>query len=346
MSRAFAAVGDRDGSLPPTLTGLADRLDVLQLDRQLTMRSRRRGLSRFLWQKALSAGARKAAVAAWEQAASRADKHRVQASAGLWVHEGAELTPGVASRRTFAIAMRMRFGLNIGPALGGPAEANCGHVKAGGERCACSLDQFGHHAVACGRGGGFVARHDAIVRELARSLKAMGLRVRVEVWVDDLTEQLPSGRTREARMDLVVESSHGTDYLDVTCFHPFSSEGHRRTHASGGTPLAQEERKRDRYPVREPASRRRITMARFVPVAVTTYGLVGPAAVALFAEYEAERRERAGGVAGRNGGRLAALVSEVAVFGAARMILQGFSAPDGQEWAHRCGRVAFVPAAP
>jgi len=174
----------------------------------------------------------------------------------------------------------------------------------------------------------------------------MGLRVRHEVWVDDLTEQQPSGRTREARMDLVVESSHGTDYLDVTCFHPFSSAGLRRTHASGGTPLAQEERKRDRYPVREPLTRRRMTMARFVPVAVTTYGLVGPAAVALFAEYERDERERRGAAARRNGGRLAALVSEVAVYGAAHMVLRAFSAPDGQEWAHRCGRVAAVVAAP
>ena len=54
----------------------------------------------------------------------------------------------------------------------------------------------------------------------------------------------------------------------------------------------------------------------------------------------------AGGAAMRCRGRLAALVSEVAVFGAARMVLQGFSAPDGQEWAHRCGRVAAVRAAP
>ena len=170
----------------------------------------------------------------------------------------------------------------------------------------------------------------------------MGLRVRVEMWVDDLTEQQPSGRTREARMDIVVESAHGTDYLDVTCFHPFTSEGLCRTHASGGTPLAQEERKRDRYPVREPATRRRITMARFVPVAVTTYGLVGPAAVALFSEYEADHRSKGGGARDCRGGHLAALVAETAVFGAARMALQGFSAPDGQEWAHRCGRVATV----
>ena len=88
-------------------------------------------------------------------------------------------------------------------------------------------------------------------------------------------------------------------------------------------------------------------MARFVPVAVTSYGLLGPAAVALFAEYEREGRESvggAGGAGGCGGGRVAALVSEAAVFGAARMVLDGFSAPDGQEWAHRSGRVATVKA--
>ncbi len=83
-------------------------------------------------------------------------------------------------------------------------------------------------------------------------------------------------------------------------------------------------------------------MARFVPAAVTTYGLVGPAAVKLFTEYERAAHLRAGTSSTSRGGRLAALVSEVAVFGAARMALDGFSPPDGQEWAHRGG---LIPAA-
>ena len=87
-------------------------------------------------------------------------------------------------------------------------------------------------------------------------------------------------------------------------------------------------------------------MARFVPVAVTTYGLVGPAAVKLFSEYERYARKRSGGDPALGGGRLAALASEVAVFGAARMALDAFSAPDGQEWAHRAGKIPAASAPP
>ena len=76
-------------------------------------------------------------------------------------------------------------------------------------------------------------------------------------------------------------------------------------------------------------------MARFVPVAVSTYGLVGPAAVALFKEYEGHYRARRDDRDVRNGGWLASLVSAAAVFGAARMVHRGFSVPDGQEWLQR-----------
>ena len=87
-------------------------------------------------------------------------------------------------------------------------------------------------------------------------------------------------------------------------------------------------------------------MARFVPVAVTSYGLVGPAAVKLFSEFERAASKRMGATSAQIGGRLAALVSEVAVFGAARMALDAFSAPDGQEWAHRAGRIPATSAPP
>ena len=221
------------------------------------------------------------------------------------------------------------------PALGDPPEIQCGHVKAGGEQCPATLDPFGHHAAACGKGGGFVQRHDGIVGELGAELKSIGLNVAVERWVDDVVDAGQGRKPRRARMDLVVHTARGTDYLDVTCFHPFTATGLMRPPSAGGTAEANEMRKRDRYPVREPGSRRRATLARFVPVAVTTYGLVGPAAVALFKEYEGEYRARREERGGRRGGWLAALVSEAAVFGAARMVHRGFAVPDGREWVQR-----------
>ena len=244
------------------------------------------------------------------------------------------------SRLTYLVAMRMRFGLKLAAALPFQGESRCAHVTADGRRCPAALDAYGHHAAACGRGGGFVARHNAIERELGRELKRMGLSVRFEVWVDDLAEHRDGGRIREARMDLVVRSSSGTDYIDVTCYHPFNARGQRRTHATGGTPEAQEGRKRDRYPVRQPGTRRRLTLARFTPVTVSTYGLLGPAALSLFRKFEAEARELRPAYQGRTGGWLAALVAEVAVHGVARMAITAFSAPDGQERAHLHGRAA------
>ena len=141
--------------------------------------------------------------------------------------------------------------------------------------------------------------------------------------------------------DLVVESARGTDYLDVTCFHPFTRKGKRRTHATGGTHEAQENRKRDRYPASEPGTRRRCTLARFVPVSVTSYGGVGPAARDLFRAYEGEARERRPeSCARRAGGWLEAQVAEAAVFGAAKMALAAYMPPDGQERAHLGGVAA------
>ena len=232
--RAYAVCARRDRKLPPTLGGLADRLDASQSGRQSWGRGRHQAQSHFLWQKVLSAGARGAAVTAWERESTRADRHRVQASAGMWVHEGTLHRRGLANRRTYGIAMRMRFGLDVRPALGEPAEIQCGHTKAGGVQCTANLDSFGHHAAACGKGGGFVERHDCIVEELGARLKSMGLKVAVERWVDDVVESRSGGRSRRARMDLVVQSARGTDYLDVTCFHPFTATGLTRPPSSGG----------------------------------------------------------------------------------------------------------------
>ena len=113
IARAYATSARRDQKLPPTLAGLADRLDTLQSSRQSWRKGRHQAQPHFLWQKALSAGARGAAVTAWESTASKADKHRVQASAGMWVHEGGLRRRGLATRRTFDIAIRMRFGLDV-----------------------------------------------------------------------------------------------------------------------------------------------------------------------------------------------------------------------------------------
>ena len=238
----------------------------------------------------------------------------------------------------YRVAMRMRFGLPLRPAFSVEPERRCAHVTRAGQRCPKRLDRRGHHAAACGKGGGWVSRHNAIVRALAAELRRMGFDVRTEVWVDDLMEQTKDG-LREARMDLVLQSAAGTIYVDVVCFHPFTGKGARRTAASGGTTEAQEQRKRRRYPVADPVTRRRSTLALFYPVAVTTYGAIGDAAARLFALLEAEAQQSRP-EHHRPRGWLQRVAEQAGVFGTARGVISGYTAPDGQERAHLHGRAA------
>ena len=173
------------------------------------------------------------------------------------------------SRATYLVGVRQRFGLKVTPVCEVEPEVTCAHVKADGVRCAACLDATGHHAAACGAGGGFVRRHNAIVWELARALRRLGYSVRTEVWVADLAEH-HQGRLREARMDLVVQTPSGLYYLDVMCFHPFARTGARRLPSAGGSLEAQELAKSQRYAVRDPATGARRTRAVFVPVVVST----------------------------------------------------------------------------
>ena len=212
-------------------------------------------------------------------------------------------------------------------------------MNADGERCAAVLDAWGHHAAACGAGGGFVRRHNCIVWQLAAELRRMGLAVRTEVWVEDLAE-LIDGRRREARMDIVAVTPAGTYYLDVTCFHPFARTGARRTHAAGGSLEAQEARKRGRYVMREAGTGRRLSRALFVPVAVSTYGSSGPASLEFFLGLENQAKLHSALFARRRLGWLRRLVSAAAVHGAARGVIDAYSPPDGQERAHLHGAAA------
>ena len=257
---------------------------------------------------------------------------------GAWVFEHLELRGVQQTRYAYLAALRLRFGLPVAPALLVAAQSECAHVKRDGVRCAARLDAEGHHAAACGAGGGFVRRHNGVVWALAAELRRMGLQVRTEVWVEDLFELLRSGRTREARMDLVVHGPGGTVYLDVTCFHPFTREGQRRTHAAGGSLAAHEAWKHGRYAVRERVTQRRNTRALFVPVVASTYGGVGDEAADYFAGLEAEAKRSRPAYAKARAGWLRRIVSAAAVYGAARGILDAYAAPDGQERAHFRGR--------
>jgi len=183
-----------------------------------------------------------------------------------------------------------------------------------------------------------VARHNGVVRVLVQVLRAMGFDVRAEAWVEDLLEHTKDG-LKEARMDLVVQTAGGTWYMDVVCFHPFTGKGKKRTAAAGGTTEAQEERKHHRYQVVDPVTRRRNTLAALVPVAICSYGLLGPAAVSAFTTLETEARARRP-ENHRPKGWLRKVVTAAAVYGTARSVVRAYAPPDGQERAHLHGRAA------
>jgi len=334
---AYARCVKQDEGLPPNLAGLAERAESTQGDRGYT--TLRDGKPRFHWQRFLTKGWTESMRKSWARSATAIDVHRVQAMAGSWVVSGGPNIRGVqVTQLSYRVAMRMRFGLRVDRAMPTAPERKCAHVTRAGKRCKKRLDKFGHHATACGDGGGWVARHNGIVRVLATELRSMGYDVREEAWVDDLMEQTKDG-LKEARMDLVVQSAGGIFYMDVVCFHPFTGTGKKRTFATGGVPAAQEDRKRRRYPVTDPKTRRRNSMATLVPVAITSYGLLGESATCAFAILEADASKRRS-ECHRAKGHLARVATEAAIHGTARCVIRSYAPPDGQERAHLFGRAA------
>ena len=334
---AYARCVKQDEGLPPALAGLAVRAETTQGDRSFT--TLRDGKPRFHWQRFLTKGWTETMRKKWAKRADSIDTHRVQAMTGSWVLSGGPQIRGVqVTQLSYRVAMRMRFGLRVDRAMPSAPEKKCAHVTRAGKRCSKHLDKYGHHATACGDGGGWVARHNGVVRVLATELRSMGYDVREEAWVDDLMEQTKDG-LKEARMDLVVQTAGGTFYMDVVCFHPFTGKGKKRTYATGGVPAAQEERKRRRYPVTDPKTRRRISMATLAPVAVTSYGLIGETATNAFAILEADACKRRP-EHHRVKGHIARIVTEAAIHGTARCVIRSYAPPDGQERAHLFGRAA------
>ena len=96
----------------------------------------------------------------------------------------------------------------------------------------------------------------------------------------------------------------------------------------------------DVYVVRETGSLRRNTRALFVPVAVSTYGMVGTAALDLFQALEVQAVQHKAAYARRPLGWLRRIASAAAVHGTARGVIDSFSPPDGQERAHLRGQAA------
>ena len=80
-------------------------------------------------------------------------------------------------------------------------------------------------------------------------------------------------------------------------------------------------------------------MATLVPVAITSYGLLGESATCAFAILEADASKRRS-ECHRAKGHLARVATEAAIHGTARCVIRSYAPPDGQERAHLFGRAA------
>jgi len=240
--------------------------------------------------------------------------------------------PGcVLTALTWRIAMRLRFGLPVTPAL--PEEAqlirSCQVVNQEGGQCCASLDEWGHHACTCQKGSQQLVRHAAIVRELGRQLRRRGLFVREEQWVEALTKRVVEWSEdgiqvtfKEARLDLVVRDGARLWWLDFTCFHPFIG-GVRRGHRANDWSLeSREKMKHGTYCLRSNSGTRQVANGRVVPVVANSYAAIGKEATSFF--------QHANSVARRLGrscanDRLEPFVQSLVVYFVASGVLDAYS---------------------
>ena len=226
--------------------------------------------------------------------------------------------------------MRMRAGLSLPPAFTLSPESRCALVSLAGERCPGSLDVHGHHASTCSFQGMFTGRHDKIRDVLLREIRKCGVLAWKEQWCPELFDER---ERRHARLDLVVFNGGQVSYLDVTCSHPFSGVGKPREEGRvANTALA----KHDRY--RTVVAGVRVTSAKLVPVAMSSYGAVGKEARAFFASLaHAGGTDAEPGVS--SGQRLVALCSFLAVMYSASNAMAAFLSPDHGPRARRAQQV-------
>jgi hypothetical protein len=267
------------GGLPPELGTFLQEVDPEALERKYT-----RADGSVRWQALLMRGKDEREAEQWKAAADRRTKQRLAEIGGAWIF-APEVDGCVLTGRQWLVAMRLRFGLSVRPALpeGVRGQRNCQIANAAGERCRFELDSRGHHACACTKAGQHTARHSAVVRELLKAFRRRGVWVREEQWVDELTvrefERDEEGemtvRTKQARLDLVVRDGARLWWVDFTCFHPLIGSGKRLGERTGKWSLeSREGLKHRKYSARRDG-RREAPNGQLVPLVANSYGAVG-----------------------------------------------------------------------
>ena len=141
--------------------------------------------------------------------------------------------------------------------------------------CGSTIDEHGSHFFKCRIGGEWNHRHSSIVHLLASIMRSVQLTVQHEVPLANLGPLQALDREGNGRMDLVVTPCDSQPFLaDVTITHPAPSQP-STTNQTMYQPLYfakhHENRKRRKY---EEAVRS--INSRFVPLALETFGAMGP----------------------------------------------------------------------
>ena len=179
------------------------------------------------WAVRLKEGMAEHKLLQWSARASLEDKHRVAEMAGNWILQEPPFEAKF-QRPVFQIAMRIRYGLAVDPAIPYVRVQRCGAVKGDGTHCGKGLDPVGQHALACKCGGHSHHRHDACRDVLGQRLKPLVTSVKFEQFIHELPQpNEETGETRAARLDLVVQSKDMKALLDVRIFHPLGQNGRR-----------------------------------------------------------------------------------------------------------------------
>ena len=217
-------------------------------------------------QKALTSGIKKARAEEWTKKAPKMDRGRVREMAGEWILEEPPWWTHF-QRPTWLIAMRLRYGLAVTPAIGTHAAERCLAKKQDGTFCLELLDPHGRHAQVCKVEGAACQRHDTIRDGLVPELKPCVTSLKLEQFIYELAQlDENTGETQEARMDIVVESPNLRAMIDVRCFFSQLKSGwvSARSH---------EVEKHKRYVTTKDG--RRCTNMSLYPAVVNTYGYVG-----------------------------------------------------------------------
>jgi hypothetical protein len=281
LRQVYEACAEANGEkLPPSLTEFLKEVDPASVERKYTRESD----GSVRWQALLMRGKDEEDAQRWLDKAPKKTKRRLQEMGGAWIF-GPDVHGCLLVGRAWKVAMRLRFGLSVRPAMpeGVEGQRACQIVNEKGDRCRFELDDEGHHACACTKGGQQTTRHTVVVRELLKAVKRRGVWAREEQWVDELTERkFEKGedgevtvQTKQARLDLVVRDGARLWWVDFTCFHPFIGSGKRIGERTGTWSLEKREGLKNRQYTVGQAGRRQVPNGQLVPLVANSYGSIG-----------------------------------------------------------------------